>query len=190
MALDPGSPILAALYQRKRDEAERLADGAALSIWEAAALGRDHRLAELLRETPALVNAWAADGFTPLQLASFFSTVRTVQLLLDAGAAVAATARNDMGIQALHAAIAARNRDAARLLLERGADPNARQQLGYTPLMGAASAGFDDTVSLLLARGADPLSVSDDGKTAAAIALEHGHGALAEQLSRASAAGG
>ena len=40
----------------------------------------------------------------------------------------------------------------------------------------------DDLVSLLLAHGADRSAVSDDGKTAASIALEHGHAALAERL--------
>jgi ankyrin repeat protein len=54
--------------------------------------------------------------------------------------------------------------------------------MGYTPLMGAASAGRDDLVNLLLARGADPAAVSEDGKTAASLAREHGHETLAVRL--------
>jgi ankyrin repeat protein len=182
MPQDPGSPILAALYRRQRDEAVTLAEGASLTIWEAAALGRDATVAELVRADPALANAWSPDGWTPLALAAFFAPASTVRLILDAGGDVAAVARNTMQVQPLHAAVAARNVESVRLLLERGADPNARQQVGYTPLMGAAGSGIDELVSLLLARGADPSAVSEDGKTASSIALEHGHGALAERL--------
>ena len=182
MSQDPGSAILSALYNRKPDEAERLAEGATLTIWEAAALGRDARVTELLREDPAAANAWAPDGFMPLGLAAFFDRPATVRALLDAGANVHATARNSMKVQPLHAAVAARSQDIVQLLLERGADPNARQQVGYTPLMGAAGAGRDDMVSLLLASGADPSLVSEDGKTASGIALDHGHAAIAERL--------
>ena len=182
MSQDPGSAILSALYNRKPDEAERLAEGATLTIWEAAALGRDARVAELLHEDPAAANAWAADGFMPLGLAAFFDRPSTAQALLDAGANVHATARNTMKVQPLHAAVAARSQTIVQLLLDRGADPNGKQQVGYTPLMGAAGAGRDDMVSLLLARGADPALTSEDGKTASSIALEHGHTALAERL--------
>jgi ankyrin repeat protein len=87
-----------------------------------------------------------------------------------------------MRVQPLHAAVASRNAEVVALLLERGADPNARQQVGYTPLMGAASAGRTDMVQALIAAGADPSLVNDEGKTAADIAAEHGHQAIAAQL--------
>jgi ankyrin repeat protein len=182
MPHEPGSAILSALYHRKPEEAERLAERAALTIWEAAALGRDGRVAELLTEDPAVANAWATDGFMPLGLAAFFNRASTARVLLDAGADVHATARNSMQVQPLHAAVAARSAEVIQLLLERGADANARQQVGYTPLMGAAGGGRDDLVSLLLAHGADPSLMSEDGKTASSIALEHGHGAIAARL--------
>jgi ankyrin repeat protein len=182
MPLDPQSSILAALYQRKPEEAERLANGAALTIWEAAALGRDMRVAELLREDPSRANAWAADGFMPMGLAAFFGRAGAVRLLLESGADVHASARNEMKVQPLHAAVAARDIEIVQLLLDRGADPNARQQVGYTALMGAAGAGRDDMVSLLLAHGADPTLRTDDGKSASDIAREHGNATIAERL--------
>jgi uncharacterized protein len=183
MPADPGSPILTALYHRQPEDARRLADAApALTIWEAAALGRNDRLDALLHEEPSLADAYAPDGFTPLALAAFFAPAPTVARLLAAGADVARAATNEMRVQPLHAAVAARNVDAVRLLLDRGADPNARQQVGYTPLMGAAGSGRDDLVDLLLHHGADPTAVADDGKTAAAVARDHGHAALGDRL--------
>jgi uncharacterized protein len=185
MPLEPGSPILTALYHRRPEEAQRLAAQAStLTIWEAAALGDEQRLRALLKHDPALVNAYPPDGFTPLALAAFFAPAPAVRLLIDAGADIGASARNDMKVQALHAAVASRNAEAVALLLDRGADPNARQQVGYTALMGAAGAGRDDLVDLLLRHGADPSLASEEGKTAADVAREHGHSALADRLTR------
>jgi uncharacterized protein len=181
---EPGSAILSALYHGKRDEAERLAAAAAqLTVWEAAALGADDRLRELLEANPSLVNAWAEDGHTPLGLASYMAPVSTARLLLERGADVHAAARNEMKVQPLHAAVAARNAATTALLLEHGADPNGRQQVGYTPLMAAAQSGRDDLVTMLLTRGADPSATNEQGKTASAIAREHGHHTIAARLS-------
>jgi ankyrin repeat protein len=183
MALEPGSAILTALYHQRPDEANRLADEAkALTIWEAAALGRDDRIRRTLDGNASLANAYGADGNTPLGLAAFFGHPTTVRLLLDRGADASAVARNYMKVQPLHAAVAGRNSEAVALLLEAGADANARQQVGYTPLMAAAGAGREDLVDLLLRHGADPSVASEDGKTAAALAREHEHEALAARL--------
>ena len=182
-SIDTGSAILAAMYRNQRDEARKLAGEApALTVWEAAALGDNERLRTILDDQPELANAFAPDGHTPLGLASFFGPASTTALLLDRGAQVGLAARNEMKVQPLHAAVAARNRDAADALVAAGADVNARQQVGYTPLMGAAAGGREDIVELLLSRGADATLVSDDGKTAAAVARDHGHIALSERL--------
>lgn len=181
--LDSKSAILSALYQQKRDDAVRLADDApALTVWEAAALDRTSALASALERDPNLANAHAPDGHTPLGLACFFNAPAAVKLLVERGADVNRAARNEMQVQPLHAAVAGRSLEAVKVLLAHGADVNARQQVGYTPLMGAAAAGRDDITDLLLARGADPSQTSDDGKTAAVIASEHGHPQLGSRL--------
>lgn len=183
--LDPKSAILHALYTRQPEEAARLAgEAAALTIWEAAALGRDAEVERCLADDPATLGAAAADGHFPLGLAAFFGHPSTVRLLLARGADVGAAARNAMRVQPLHAAAASRNVEAVRAVLTGRPDVNARQQVGYTPLMGAAAAGDREMVDLLLAAGADPTLVSEDGKTAADVANEHGHPAVASYLQR------
>jgi ankyrin repeat protein len=187
---DPASSILTALYQNRRDEAVQLAEAAPdLTIWEAAALGRDEVVARLLAADASLANTAAADGHFPLGLAAFFGHPSTVRILLRHGADVNVAAQNAMKVQPLHAAVASRNVNAVAAVLEAGPDVNARQQVGYTPLMGAGASGNNDLADLLLSRGADPSLVSEDGKSAATIAREHGHTALAERLETLAAAG-
>jgi uncharacterized protein len=183
--LDPKSKILEALYTRQPDEAVRLANHAgSLTIWEAAALGRDADVERSLAGDPTSVAAVAADGHSPLGLAAFFGHASTVRLLLARGADVRATAQNAMRVQPLHAAAASRNVEVVRAVLTGRPDVNARQQVGYTPLMGAAASGLQEMVDLLLGAGADPTLVSEDGKTAADVANEHGHPAVASCLQR------
>jgi uncharacterized protein len=186
---EPQSAILTALYTRQPELALQLADQAAsLTVWEAAALGRDDALRVLLDADSEAAEAAAPDGHTPVGLAAFFARVSSVRLLLDRGADPTAAARNATSVQALHAAVAGRSREIVELLLDRAVDVDARQQVGYTPLMGAAAAGREDLVELLLRHGADPALVAEDGKTAALAAREHGHAALADRLENETAA--
>src|SRR5688500_590959 len=117
--LDPQSPILDALYRGRPDEAAHLADDRApeLTIWEAAALGRDADVERLLAAEPARANACAADGHYPLGLAAFFGRAATVRRLLAAGADARAAANNAMKVQPLHAAVAGRNAEAVAAIL-------------------------------------------------------------------------
>ena len=66
--------------------------------------------------------------------------------VLDRG--VSADARNERGQTLLHIACSNRRFDAARLLLERGADPELPSQLGFTPLTTAA-VDADDRLTAL-----------------------------------------
>ena len=169
-----------ALYMRKPDEAERLAAGARLNIWEAAALGRDERVAEFVRDERSLSNAWSPDGFTPVGLAAFFGHPSTARILVDSGADVGAVARNEMKVQPLHAAAAAKEIEIVRMLLDHGADPNARQLAGSRH-SGMRARRPGRMVALLLAHGADPSS-GRRRKNASELALEQGHLAIAESL--------
>ena len=130
--------------------------GPELDVFEAAALGADERLDELLAHDRALVKARSADGYTPLHLACFFGHPQAARLLVERGADVGDVARNELKVQPLHSAAAARQLEIVELLLDRGADPNARQQGAHTPLDAARQGGDDALAELLLARGATP----------------------------------
>src|SRR5438067_1586325 len=67
------SAVLTAVYHRHKEIANLLvARGAALTLAEACAAGERERAERLLEERAAEVNAYSADGWTPLHLAAFF----------------------------------------------------------------------------------------------------------------------
>ncbi|HVF13954.1 MAG TPA: ankyrin repeat domain-containing protein [Acidimicrobiales bacterium] len=163
--------VSALLWARYRGQSEMvdalLAADPSLDVFDAAALGRLPRLAELIDEDPGQANAWSADGFTPVGLAAFFGRPDAVKYLIGRGADVHAVARNPMRVQPLHAAAAARSAEAVRLILEAGADPDAQQQKGFTALMAARVHGDDEIIQLLLAHGAhDPAEPAEQADPA------------------------
>jgi len=180
---DDVSAVRTARYRGRIEIVEMLVTaGADLDVFDAAALGRTDRLGEILGARPDLVDAIAPDGFTPLQLASFFGHCDAARLLVDRGAPTATVSANPMAIHALNAAAAGGHAEVVALLLDAGANPDARQHGGLTALMSCAAGGSEAGVTALLARGADPSALSDDGRGAAAFAEERGHSALAERL--------
>jgi len=167
------TPLLLAVY-RGQDEIVRfiLDQDCQLDLFEAAAVGRSLRLAEILDSEPELANAFAPDGFTPLGLAAYFGHQTTCEILLTRGADACLPANNSSSVQPLHSAAASRQVAIAELLLRSGADPDARQQGGFTPLHAAAQNGQVEMMTLLLRHGADRDLRSDDGKTAFDFARE------------------
>ena len=153
------SELLLALYRGDTAAADEiLATNPELDVFEAAAAGRADRLRELLDADPTLVDAWAADGFQPLGLASFFGHVDAAKVLLERGAEVNSASRNNFKVMPLHSAAATGDPDAryeiVKLLLEHDADPNARQQDDFTPLMAADQHGDTRLRELLVQHGA------------------------------------
>jgi len=171
------SAILLAVYHQHPEIANAFAErGAQLTFAEACAVGDEARALALLDADPSLLDRRSDDGFPPLGFAIFFRHPSLARTLIERGADVHAAAENAQRVAPVHAAASVGDVETMRLLLDRGADPNARQQLGFTPLHAAAGNGDLEMGKLLVARGADRHARTDDGKDAAAIAAERGRG--------------
>ena len=168
------SAIMLSRYRSDRPTMDALlAADPDLDVYEAAALGYIDRLNARLDEDPERASTFSADGFTALHFAAFFGKPEAARTLLEAGAAVNVTSRNDQIVQPLHSAAAGLHHEVCRLLIAAGA---------ITPLHEAAQHGDIELVELFLSAGADPAAVTDDGKTPADTADASGHVDVARRL--------
>ena len=174
--------LLAAYYGHAELADVFVRHGAKADVFEASALGDLETVRKLVTANSGAVNSFAADGFYPLGLAAFFGHRAIVEFLLKNGADVKTAARNAQKVTALHGAVARRDVEIVKMLLEAGADPNARQERGFVPLHDAAANGHAGLVDLLLKHGACADARADDGKTAGDMAADRGHKELAEKL--------
>ena len=143
-----------ALYRGDDDTARRLAEGAELDVFDAAALGEVERLRELLGADLTLAQARSDDDFTALHYAAFFDGPDAARLLVDHGADANAFADNELGVHPLNSAAAAGQREVAAILLQYGANPNAPTRRGFSPLDAAKENGDEQLAALLRSHGA------------------------------------
>ena len=178
------SAVTVAAYHGQHAILERiLAANPVLDRFEAAIVGDLPRLAELLDERDAEpIDERSGDGFTALHLASFFGRFRAAELLLDRHADPSAWSSGAIHVQPLHSACAGRHDEVARLLVERGAQPDRPQDGGSTPLHSAAQNGLRSLCDFLIAHGANPRALTNDVLTPADLAERAGHLELAAHL--------
>src|SRR6185436_19935370 len=152
------SAILTAVYHRQKDIVNLLvARGASLSLFEACAAGEIERVERTL--DASTINAYSADGWTPLHLAAYFGHPKVAEMLLAQDADVAARSRNSNGNTPLHAALAGNHQLVAALLIGRGADVNNNL----------------DAINALISQGADVTAGNGEGSTPLSIAQEKNH---------------
>jgi ankyrin repeat protein len=117
---------------------------------------------------------------TPLHAAALFGTLDELRSRLDAGDDPNHRLPGS-GLTPLMCAVSDPAR--VRLLLERGARPDARSRGGHSALLLAAGyAGGFEAVEVLLGRGADPGAKSMEGRTPIQAAAESGDPATVELL--------
>ena len=161
---------------------EILAANPTLDIHDAAYIGDVAQSRQLLDAEPGLLDRFSSDGFTPLDLASYFGHRGLVEFLLERGARVEHEIRNESLFTALTGAVAEGHREIAQMLLERGANANHRYAEGAMPLITATTNGDAPMVKLLLAHGARADLANDAGQTATDVAAAGGHGDIVTML--------
>jgi uncharacterized protein len=150
-------------------------------LFDAISADDGEAVAELLEARPDLAGARNKDGLSPVLQALYNGRTALVDILLDANppldvfdaAAVGRTrgleelletepelarAWSQDGFTALHYAAFFGHEDAARVLLENGADPrvvSTHREIRVAPVQSAAAGGHDSIVRLLLEHGAE-----------------------------------
>ena len=183
---DKGTPAhTVAVYNRKTDIAKLLEDrGARIDIFAAAMTGRDDLLDQLLSGNKSQAKLMSHDGWTPLHLAAFFGHPNAAKALLKAGADVTVRGKNPMSNMPLHAAVAGRNFEVIKALVEHGAPVNAQQHGGWTPLHAAAQNGDSQLVNYLIENGAAVKQPADNQQTPLDLALTKGHQEIVDILEK------
>jgi ankyrin repeat protein len=179
----------------------------ASELIEAIEAGKTERVRELVRDHPEAAEDRSDAGVSALMLARYhfdleavdaIRAVRTdldvfeaatlgdvdrLRELLDADPSLANAWSPDKG-NPLHFAAFFAQPDAAGLLLERGAEPNAvAGSFGHVqPLHSAAAGRSAEIVAMLLDAGADPNARQDGGFTPIHAAAQNGDRPMAEDL--------
>jgi uncharacterized protein len=132
----------AAGHMGRRDIAGYVLDnGAPLTIYAAAMLGMEERVASFLQEDPSLARTPGVHGFTVLYHAAFSGKTEIAEILLLQG--------GDRGKDAaLLAATAGGHVEMARWLLAHGANVNGLNFEGKTPLRVAVETDRNDLAGL------------------------------------------
>ncbi len=154
-------------------------DATVVAIGNAIRDGDRRKVARLLHEWPAAVEATGDRGWTALMYAAAYGDSSDLRTLLDKGAD--SNAQNDDSATALM--YAADDVEKTRALLDGGAKPDVRSGEGMTALMIAASAaGTYDVAKLLIERGANAKARLANGRSVLQLAALQGDSRLIRLL--------
>nr|XP_817112.1 hypothetical protein, conserved [Trypanosoma cruzi]EAN95261.1 hypothetical protein, conserved [Trypanosoma cruzi]PWV10463.1 hypothetical protein C3747_69g112 [Trypanosoma cruzi]RNC56677.1 putative ankyrin repeat family protein [Trypanosoma cruzi] len=125
-----------------------------VEVFLRAARAKDtFKCAELLKETPSLINSVEAGGFSALHFAAFNGDLEMIRILLEFKPNL--ELRNYDNNTPLIMAAKGHQNSAIKLLVDAGAEVNLRTPTGGTAAHFAASMGYVDTVRCLVELGAD-----------------------------------
>lgn len=177
------SPILLSCYYKKPEIAALIASFCPkINLFEACALGNLDQATLLTEQDPSAINTFSKDGFTALGLAAYFGNEEIAKLLISRRAEVNIPANNGFNVFPIHSAVAAKNYNITKMLINAGASVNVAQQAGFTPLHAAAQQGDIELIILLLENGAEVDIRMEGGKLPADLAREKGFAEIAEIL--------
>jgi uncharacterized protein len=169
------------------------------TIFELIDAGDAAAIRELLAREPRAAAAHDEQGLTALMRAAYrggdvYDAVREAHpplepfdrvMVGDAEGLPAPDAWTPDGFTPLHIAAFAHNAEAARRLLESGADPNVVATASFarvTPLGTCAFTGATVVAKVLLDHGADPSIAEDDRSTPLEVARHNGYDELVDLL--------
>ncbi|KAJ5666742.1 hypothetical protein N7462_011151 [Penicillium macrosclerotiorum] len=140
------------------------------SLHIAAMFDLDMTMKRLLELDPSDVNTQDSQGRTPLYFGAAAEGGGVVNLLLD---------RSDVDIDLasyyhgspLHSAIESKQEGVAKILLERGADPESKDAKGIRPIHKAIMLSLADTLRTLLNKKVDITSTTNSGHTPLELAM-------------------
>ena len=148
----------------------------------AASGAGDIRRVEQLVGANGNVNVTDAIKRTPLFAAAFCNHPEVANFLIDKGSNVNAV--DFLGMSPLHAAVIVDGMEVAKTLISRGANVDSRSAVGRTPLHIAAATNQMTMVELLLESGANAQVRDKNGITAASLASNNGHPAVAVKIKK------
>lgn len=177
------SPLLLACYYNKQKIIKVLLNHIQdVDIYEAAAIGLEERVQELIEQNSSLLSSYSPHGFTALGMACHFGNESVVRYLLLKGADANQTSNNGYFVNPLYTAISSNFDAIAKLLVEGGAEVNVVQAGNQTPLHAAAENGNIEMLILLLENGASVDVKNDNGDRPSDLAAERGHHEIANIL--------
>jgi ankyrin repeat protein len=129
---------------------------------------------EKLLKAGANPNATEISGRTPLMVATHTANLQVLKALIAHGANVNA-ATSETKTTALMWAVADRNPELAKALIEAHADVHASTEKGFTPLLYAARSGDIEMARILIAAGVKVNEAGSDGTHALPLTIIKGH---------------
>lgn len=175
LCVDGQSPIIFAQYQQLSELVDiilRSQSEMALSLGDAAALGKVARLRELIALDPEQMDDDVYEGMTALHLAARFGHAAAVELLLEHGASPTMRAKNATAALPLHCAVMGGDAETVELLLEADMLADEPDGTGRTPIHYATAEERGTILQILLKYGGNPDILSFEGLSAKELASE------------------